>query len=281
MTINENPNLLDSKGNFNVCIPLRTLMGFFEDFQKIIINVSQELTLIRSNSDASAIIQTKTPLLAEDYKVVVQKVVWKIPHISVSDVEKLRLFKYLESNRDLNLAFRSWELHEYPVLQETMRHTWAVKSTSLVARPRFLIFALSTDRKNKVKKNITVFNHCNLTNFKLYLNSEMYPHGNLNLNFDTKQWAILYEMYASFQKSFYYRQHGEPCYEPIKFHGVCPFVVVDCSRQNETLKTGAIDIRLEFETSKNIPANTTAFCLILHDRLVKYNPLTNIVRTIS
>ena len=219
--------------------------------------------------------------MAEEYKVVLNKVVWKIPHVAVSDVEKLRLLKHLENNRDLSIAFRSWELHEYPVLQETMRHTWAVKSTALIARPRFLIFAMSSNRKNKNDQNMSVFDHCNLSNFKLFLNSDMYPYDSLNLNFDTKQWALLYEMYAQFQKSFYYRRQGEPCYEPIKFHGVCPLVVIDCSRQNESLKTGAIDIRLEFETTKNIPANTTAFCLILHDRLIKYSPLTNIVKSFS
>lgn len=279
--LNENPNLLDDKGTFNICLPLRTLLGLCEDFQKIVMNVNQELVLIRSNSDTNAIIQISQPEQAEEYKVVLSKILWKIPHVSVSDVEKLRLLKHLENGRDLSMPFRSWELHEYPVLQETTAHTWAVKSTALIARPRFLIFTLSTDRKNNISKNMSVFDHGNLSNFKLYLNSDAYPYDNLNLNFDTKQWALLYEMYAQFQKSFYYRQHGEPCYEPIKFHGVCPFVVVDCSHQNETLKTGAIDIRVEFETTKNIPANTTAYCLILYDRLVKYNPLSNIVKSIS
>ena len=36
-----------------------------------------------------------------------------------------------------------------------------------------------------------------------------------------------------------------------------------------------------FETKDNVPANTTAYCLIIHDRVVQYNPLTNIVRKIT
>ncbi|CAG9769673.1 unnamed protein product [Ceutorhynchus assimilis] len=88
-------------------------------------------------------------------------------------------------------------------------------------------------------------------------------------------------MYAQFQKSYYYREQSEPCFYPIDFKQDAPLVVIDCSRQGEDiLKGGAVDIRVEFETKKAVQANTTAHCLILHDRLVKYNPLTSTVRVI-
>jgi len=59
-----------------------------------------------------------------------------------------------------------------------------------------------------------------------------------------------------------------------------PFVIIDCSRQNESVKSGTVDVRLDFEC-KDLPANTTAYCLIIHDRVVQYNPLTNVVRKIT
>src|SRR5690242_20640207 len=37
-----------STGSFNVCIPLKCLLGFAEDFKRILLNVRQELVLIRS-----------------------------------------------------------------------------------------------------------------------------------------------------------------------------------------------------------------------------------------
>ncbi|KYN22674.1 hypothetical protein ALC57_04920 [Trachymyrmex cornetzi] len=60
-----------------------------------------------------------------------------------------------------------------------------------------------------------------------------------------------------------------------------PFVIIDCSRQNESVKSGTVDVRLDFECKENVPANTTAYCLIIHDRVVQYNPLTNVVRKIT
>jgi hypothetical protein len=47
-------------------------------------------------------------------------------------------------------------------------------------------------------------------------------------------------------------------------------VVIDCSKQKEELKRSPVDIRIEFETNVVIPNKTTAYCLILHDRIAKY-----------
>ncbi|KAJ8939154.1 hypothetical protein NQ318_022820 [Aromia moschata] len=115
----ENPKLTDTKGNFSVCIPLKMLLGFAEDYNKIIMNVRQELILLRSNTDLNSILTNKAD---EKPKIVLTKIFWKVPHISVGDVEKDKLLGYIDSGKYLDIAFRSWELQEYPLLQETMKH---------------------------------------------------------------------------------------------------------------------------------------------------------------
>lgn len=271
-----NPDISTSKGYFSACIPLKNILGFCEDFKKILVNTKSELILIRSASDINSV----TSINADEKPLVtLTKVIWKVPHIQVADVEKLRLLNYIEKGRDLELAFRSWELHEYPVLQETQRHTWNIKVTNQLEKPRFIIFGFQVNRRNIIGKNAAHFDHCNLTNIKLYLNSEVYPYQNLNLNFENYQFAMLYEMYAKFQESYYYKNVGQPCLNLMKFLSLAPITVIDCSHQNESLKSGGVDVRLEFETSQNIPPQTAAFCLIIHDRQVKYNPLTNVVRS--
>jgi len=88
-------------------------------------------------------------------------------------------------------------------------------------------------------------------------------------------------MYAHFRKAYY----GYDCYETllivIMFLTNGPFVIIDCSRQNESIKSATVDVRIEFDCKENVPANTTAYCLILHDhRLIEYCPLSNVVRKI-
>lgn len=262
-------------GHFNLCVPLRLLFGFAEDFRKIVINLRQELVLIRSNSDHNAIINSVT---TETNKVEIEKIMWKMPHISVADAERLKLLSLLEQGSELEIGFRNWELYEYPLLQNTQSHTWTVKSATQLEKPRYVIIGFQTNRKNKLSVNSSKFDHCNLTNIKLYLNSEIFPYDNLNLNFDKNQYSILYEMYSNFQQSYYEREN-EPLFNPKSFKDTAPLVVIDCSRQNEILNYGSVDIRLEFETNKDIPSSTSAYCLILHDTIVKYTPLTGNIRT--
>jgi len=87
-------------------------------------------------------------------------------------------------------------------------------------------------------------------------------------------------MYARFRKAYY----GYDCYETlltvITFLTNGPFVVIDCSRQNESIKSITVDVQIEFDYKENTPANTTAYCLILHDCVIEYCLLSNVVRKI-
>ncbi|XP_051174288.1 uncharacterized protein LOC127289995 [Leptopilina boulardi] len=40
----------------------------------------------------------------------------------------------------------------------------------------------------------------------------------------------------------------------------------------------SVDVRLEFESGNNMPAETTAYCLIIHDRVVQYKPISGVVK---
>jgi len=84
----------------------------------------------------------------------------------------------------------------------------------------------------------------------------------------------------AFLKGYYGYEYLEPSLTFTTFLRNNPFVIIDCSRQNESGKNGTVDVRLDFECKENVPANITACCLI-HDRVVRYNPLTNIVRKIT
>ncbi|XP_076298042.1 uncharacterized protein LOC143217540 [Lasioglossum baleicum] len=206
---------------FNFCVPMSVLLGFCEDYKRII----------------------------------------------------------LDSDRPIDMTFRSWDLYEYPLLQTTTKHTWAIKTALQMEKPRYVIFALQTNPKNNLTKTATRFDHCTLTNIRLYLNSETYPYDDLNIDFEKGKYALLYDMYAKFQESYY--GNGEALLDVTDFLQYGPLVVLDCSRQNEVLKNATVDVRIEFECRTDVPPSTTAYCLIIHDRIMEYNPVTNIVRKIT
>lgn len=269
-------SITDKEGYFNVCIPLKTVIGFGEDFKKIILNIKQELVLLRSSVDSNAIINS-----TENEEVVVElnQVSWRIPHISVADAERLKLLRYLDRNITMEIPFHSWELYEYPMLKKSHAQSWPVKIASQLEKPRYIVFGFQTDRNNKISADRSIFDHCQLSNLKVHVGSTAYPFDNLNVDFSKNRFAILYDMFAHFQQSFY-GGVSEPLLSPEEFYRIAPLVVVDCSHQNETVKTGGVDIRLQIEAKENIPENTAAFCLIIHDRIIRYNPTNNIVQEV-
>ncbi|XP_050440008.1 uncharacterized protein LOC126845397 [Adelges cooleyi] len=260
---------------FDVVIPLRLILGFCEDHRKLIINARQELVLHRASTDSDALTTN-----AAAASVVLDHVTWTVPHVNVNDSVRLQLLKALDAKKPLSIAFRSWELFSYPSLPRSNKHSWAVKTSTHTEKPRYVIVALQTDRKNKLATNSSQFDGCGLTTLKVYLNSESYPYDTLKIDYAGDKFSFLYNMYASFQESYYGVPVGEPLFTAAEFKSTSPIVVVDCSKQNDFVKNAPIDLRIDFETASNVADNTAAYCLIVHDKIFEYNALTSEVHKI-
>ncbi|XP_071651735.1 uncharacterized protein [Temnothorax longispinosus] len=191
----------NANGYFNFCVPLNLLLGFCEDYKRVVINARHELILIQSRNDNNSL---------------------------------------------------------YPLLQNTTKHSWVIETATQFKKPRYVVFALQTGRKNVMSADTNRFNDYNLTNVKLYLSSEVYPYDDLNLDFDKHRWAILYEMYARFCKGYYGYEYLEPSLTVSTFLRNGPFVIIDCSRQNESVKNATVDVKIEFDCMENVPRNTSA-----------------------
>lgn len=269
---NENSNKAIAVGTYRMLIPLRFIFGFCDDFRKVIMNSKHELILVRSRSNEN-IYQANSDML----KLTINKIYWKMPHVSLSDRAKLSMLKLISRNDSLYIPFRSWDLYELPVLPTTNRHTWSVKTTSQVRKPRYVIVAFQTNRNNIITDS-SEFDHCNISNIKLYLNNERYPYDDFNLKMTENHFHELYYMVQNIQQSYYneisfYNPTG---YDLTNFSKK-PVFAFDCTRSDESVKAGMVDVRLELEASTNFAPNTAAYCLIIHDNLVRYSPFSSIV----
>lgn len=263
-----------ANGFFSLQIPLKLYMGFFEDYKNVVMNARHELIMVRSRNDINCFNGANN-----NYTIAISKIKWRVPHIKFDDHMQLKMLKQIESDRPIPLAYRSWELFEYPSVAQATSNVWSVKTSSHLMRPRYVILAFQTNRNNQINTNITRFDHINLTDARLYLNSECYPNESLNLDFARNRGAIAYNMYTNFKETYYHDGSGQPS-DPILTYAewmASPIFVFDCSRQNEALKASGVDVKIEFKTSQAVPGQTTAICLIIHDNIAQYNPLTNIV----
>ncbi|XP_011162286.1 uncharacterized protein LOC105197559 [Solenopsis invicta] len=90
-------------GFFNFCVPLNMLLGFCEDYKRTVINARHELILIRTRNDNNCLTGNSAlePLLQ------LFKIQWRMPHVSLSEINNLSMLRTLESRRYLSMAFRS------------------------------------------------------------------------------------------------------------------------------------------------------------------------------
>ncbi|XP_068993474.1 uncharacterized protein [Neodiprion pinetum] len=90
----ETKELADADGNFDVVIPLSMILGFAEDYRKIIVNAKHELILTRSKSNSNAIIQNQD----EDFRIVIDQVEWLVPYVKLLDQREIALLNFIEKD---------------------------------------------------------------------------------------------------------------------------------------------------------------------------------------
>jgi len=108
----------DMNGYFNFCVLVYMLLGFCEDYRRVVINIHHELIFIRSRKDNNCLIGNSELEPAID----IFKIQWRMPYVSLNEINKLSLLRTLESGRYLNMGFRSRDLYEFPLLQRTTKH---------------------------------------------------------------------------------------------------------------------------------------------------------------
>lgn len=263
---------LKTKGDFNFCIPLKSLLGFAEDYKRILVNVKTELVLLRASTDLNAIVAAGT---TTKVTLNLTSIYWRVPHVTVNDQLKLKLYRSVERDSKVDLAFRSWELHELPNLGTVKQTSWTVKTASQVQKPRYVIVALQDNRKGVLSKDMSLFDPCNVTDVRLYLNEKYYPYDNVNGDY-----SIFYDMYARFQRSYYQHEYSSCTLDLDTFKDSSTLFVLDCSKQLENLKSGPIDVRIELSAKENFTSGTSVYCLILHDTHFTYQLLTGTVRKV-
>jgi len=110
------------------------------------------------------------------------KIQWRMPHVALNNINKLMLramLRALESGHHLSMSFRSWDLYEYPLLQNTTKHRLSKQRLNL--RSDMLPLFCRPFKRIPYHEMLTCsMIYYNLSNVKVYLNSNFYPYDDLN-----------------------------------------------------------------------------------------------------
>lgn len=254
-------------GQFNATIPLKHIFGFCENYDKVIYGVKHDLTL-RRGDDANALFKTsdKDPnhqYKVGDGKITIKRLIWKMTAYKLSDEYKIKLYRQIKDKIRISIAYMNRQLEQTIMSPNQKFLDWTLTPSSGTQRPRYVILAFQTGRDNSQLSNNALFDHCDMKNAYIQLNNERYPEQNLQIDFDSNNYAVVYKMMIDYVS----RTNCTVAYRDYRF--LHPIFVFDISRQNERLKDSLIDMKIKAEFNTNIPDNTRAYALILSDRIIQ------------
>ena len=229
--------------------------------------MKHQLTLVRE-ADDNAIYRKSA---ATKGKITLDKISWFMPHVLPNDAYKMNLYKTIESKTVLPVAYRMRQSESITV-PESKDFTWRLSVKSSPEKPRYIILGFQTARSGDQDKNAAVFDNVDLQNAFVYLNSERYPTVDYDISFTKYHIGRIYGEAASFRSKFHHVNEivSNPNITPSDFVNLYPLFVFDVSKQSERLKTGTIDIQIKARFRENVPANTTAYAVVINDRMIKF-----------
>jgi hypothetical protein len=228
---------------------------------------STRLTLVRQ-SDDEAIFRLAA---AGAGKVNVDKISLFMPHVIPSDMERMKIYKTIESKVSVPVTYRARQCDTITVPQSTT-FSWRLSVKTSPEKPRYIIVGFQTNKDGSQELNPSIFDHCDLKNMYILLNQDRYPAVDYNLSFPNQQFSRAYRDAATFSEKFYGMNEliTQGNITPSDYRDLYPLMVFDVSKQSERLKTSVVDVQIKATFNAAVPANTEAFAVVISDRLLQF-----------
>ena len=151
-------------------------------------------------------------------------------------------------------------------------YTWNLGVRTSPEKPRYIIVGLQSGKENVQTENAALFNHCQVENMKVRLNSTEYPSTDINANFERNNYAGFYVNMLNFIKRYNGVEQivSSTSVDAKEFKDLFPLFFFDVSKQSERLNQGVVDVSVLMNFAANTPQNTYAYALVISDRYIKF-----------
>ena len=193
-----------------------------------------------------------------------------MPHVTPSVATSNTLYKVIESKVDVPLSFRSRQCDTIAV-PVSNTFSWRLSARTSSERPRYVIVGFQDNKDGDQERNPAVFNHCNLKNIYVTLNSERYPAVDYDLDFNNNKYSRAFRDAAKFDNRLYGVSEiiAQPNLTALNYKSICPLFVFDVSKQAERLKSTVLDVQIKATFNSNVNAGTKAFAVVISDKLLR------------
>lgn len=273
--IKSTSNIINKDGYFSIFIPLKVILGFFEDYTKYIYRIHQELKLIRANTNCNnALLVDETIASTHTITISLSEIIWRMPQYKFSLAYEAEINKEISSSIEYEMYYRHWMyIEKSSITGKTF--TWDIPTSYY--KPRYVIIGFQKNRNDKISTDNGQFDLCNLENIQVHLNNNIYyPNSRLNISLAENKCTQIYNMFKNFKYS-YYGKDGKPLIDYNDFLNKYPIIVIDCSKQSDVIKGSTINIKINFQWWDSFAVDSVIHCLVITSDRARYNPLKNTV----
>jgi hypothetical protein len=112
----------------------------------------------------------------------------------LSDEYKIKLYRQIKDKIRISIAYTNRQLEQTIMGPNQKFLDWTLTPSSGTQRPRYVILTFQTGIDNSQLSNNALFDHSDMKNAYIQLNNERYPEKNLQIDFDSKNYAVVYKM---------------------------------------------------------------------------------------
>ena len=155
---------------------------------------------------------------------------------------------------------------------ESTSYTWRLSVRTAPEKLIFIIVGFQTAKDGDQTKNPSTFDHVNLTNAYVTINSDRYPAVTHNLSFSNQKLSRVYGDAALFGVKFLgmHELITQSNITPSDYKTPYPLFTFDVSKQKEKVKSSVVDNQIKANFTENVPANTRAFALVVSDKMLSF-----------
>ena len=125
-----------------------------------------------------------------------------MPHVIPADAAKFSIYKTIEFKVKPPIAYRT-RPYDMLSVSESISCTWRLSVKIAPEKPRYIIVAFQTAKHGVQTKNPSTFDHANLKNAYVTLNSDRYHAVDYNLSFPNQKFSKVYDDAALLEAKFF------------------------------------------------------------------------------
>ena len=167
-----------------------------------------------------------------------------MPDVIPAEAEKFSIYKTIELKVKVPVAYRTRQCDMLSV-PESINFTWRLSVKTAPEKPRFIIVGFQTAKDGDQSKNPSTFDHVNLRNAYVMLNSDRYHAVDYNLSFSNQKFSRVYG--ALFGVKFFGMDEliTQSNKTPYDYKTLYPLFTFDVRKQKEKLKSSVVDIQIK------------------------------------